>query len=251
MRGWLLLLVGCGRIAFDEAAVKVCEAPVGHDEDGDGIDDACDGCPHLPDAAQIDRDGDGVDDLCDPQPAIATERITYFDPFVVRDPSWTLVSMSGTFDGESLVGDTRGGGNLVLHRVRSSDSATYVIGGTFGDGTTLRRQLLVGSRDSAGTTDYYCELEGVPPDGKLGATYTFDGVNHTVAARADGPYPGNGDFLLAFEDRYPAVACTTTWPVVDPQIEATLPAGLVSDQITISLQELVISFHYFLEIDTM
>lgn len=39
--------------------------PVGHDEDGDGTDDACDTCPTLPDPGQDDADGDGLGDACE------------------------------------------------------------------------------------------------------------------------------------------------------------------------------------------
>jgi hypothetical protein len=58
---WRFMLVtaaGCGRLAFDAPAsapdavaadARVCVTPVGHDEDLDGVDDACDVCPHLVD----------------------------------------------------------------------------------------------------------------------------------------------------------------------------------------------------------
>src|SRR5438552_14556742 len=36
----------------------------GHDEDDDGIGDACDDCPSVADATQDDSDGDGVGDAC-------------------------------------------------------------------------------------------------------------------------------------------------------------------------------------------
>jgi hypothetical protein len=50
------MLVAGGRcVAFDtpvdasvDAFVRVCDLPIGHDEDGDGDDDACEGCPQLP-----------------------------------------------------------------------------------------------------------------------------------------------------------------------------------------------------------
>ena len=66
-----LLAMSCGRIDFDvlhdrsddrsydDAALCVA---VGHDEDGDGVDDACDVCPHLSDASQPDGDSDRVGD---------------------------------------------------------------------------------------------------------------------------------------------------------------------------------------------
>jgi hypothetical protein len=71
IRGWSLVLASCGRIGFDPSdgvVTPVCMVPVGHDEDHDGIDDACDVCPHVADGPQLDRDGDRVGDACDPDP---------------------------------------------------------------------------------------------------------------------------------------------------------------------------------------
>jgi len=42
--------------------------PSTEDTDGDGIPDAQDNCPAIPNPAQTDTDGDGIGDLCDPCP---------------------------------------------------------------------------------------------------------------------------------------------------------------------------------------
>ena len=55
--------------------------PVGHDEDGDGFDDACDNCPEAANPDQSDCDHDGVGDVCDPDPALAGDRRTRFISF--------------------------------------------------------------------------------------------------------------------------------------------------------------------------
>lgn len=79
----LLLLVGCDKLfdldhisaghvpgdggmdAGDAAgADAIACTPVGHDEDNDTIDDACDACPTIP-SAMLDTDGDGLFNACD------------------------------------------------------------------------------------------------------------------------------------------------------------------------------------------
>jgi hypothetical protein len=73
-------------------AVSV-DAPLGHDEDGDGIADTGDVCPNVYDPAQTDTDGDGVGDICDPHPHENTDRIVYFEPFANID-RWTTVGVN-------------------------------------------------------------------------------------------------------------------------------------------------------------
>src|SRR5262245_19575410 len=84
----------------------VCVGGPQHDEDGDGVIDSCDVCPHIADPGQADADGDRVGDACDPEPAIPRQQIAVFDPFTSIDPAWT--NSGGTIAGDQLVLDARG-----------------------------------------------------------------------------------------------------------------------------------------------
>lgn len=77
--------------------------PVGHDEDGDGTDDACDACPQR-DEAQADEDSDGVGNLCDPNPSEKGDRLVRFFSFGTpdRDLAWSRDS-EWTFNGDDLL----------------------------------------------------------------------------------------------------------------------------------------------------
>ncbi len=51
------------------------------DHDGDARGDACDKCPHLASATDPDGDGDGVGDDCDPRPMTGGDSIALFEGF--------------------------------------------------------------------------------------------------------------------------------------------------------------------------
>jgi hypothetical protein len=54
--------VGYGECAIEQYAVY---ARLDNDADGDGIPDASDNCPAVPNPTQLDTDGDGLGDACD------------------------------------------------------------------------------------------------------------------------------------------------------------------------------------------
>jgi hypothetical protein len=76
----LACLLGCGRLDFGEVRADGAVAPdvpVGHDEDGDGIGDAVDPCPHVA-GSKADTDSDGVGDACDPHPTTPGDQLVVF-----------------------------------------------------------------------------------------------------------------------------------------------------------------------------
>ncbi len=82
-------LAGCQLVfpleAPDSEVVPFCAEAIGHDEDLDNIDDACDLCP-TEDVAQVDADQDGIGDACDPAPMASCEQRVLFEGFAAKPP---------------------------------------------------------------------------------------------------------------------------------------------------------------------
>jgi hypothetical protein len=79
----------------------------GHDEDGDGIPDSADNCPHLANADQKDTDGDRVGDVCDPEPTTPRQSIILFSPMTGPDPSYTATGWTFGTDSWHLDPNTK------------------------------------------------------------------------------------------------------------------------------------------------
>ncbi|MEW5849905.1 MAG: thrombospondin type 3 repeat-containing protein [Myxococcota bacterium] len=81
-----------------------------HDEDADGVGDACDNCPvdANPDQANVndggEAAGDGIGDACDPWPFSGGDSIAFFDPFEGGSllGGWASVGGSWSVSGDSL-----------------------------------------------------------------------------------------------------------------------------------------------------
>jgi hypothetical protein len=143
----LCVLACCGRINFDGSGVLApCVAPVGHDEDGDGRDDACDNCPQLANADQNDRDGDGVGDACDREPDLARQSLAWFDPFVDLRPEWQVYSGLWTVDNDAYVSASMGFPNVIALPWPAQGEEVIVIGDV--------TQVLAGARQVSTQLDY-------------------------------------------------------------------------------------------------
>jgi hypothetical protein len=217
----LISLAGCGRIGF-EVTSQPSDAPAdvlsGHDEDGDGVPDSIDVCPHVADS-QSDGDGDEVGDACDPNVVAGGDRIALFatmrvgdQPLLVfADPmaTWTQGDDALRLDGD-LAGDFYAGASLPMNAgtVRVELGVDIITIGSAG----TQHQFAITT--STLVPNYFGELN--ESSGLPGGAYIteFDGAvynNRVVQAIAGGIHPGA--IRLSLDQR---VATSTmfeaTWP---------------------------------------
>jgi len=254
---WFPLLVawgtatGCGRLAFDSHSPftsdgATSEIPAGHDEDGDGVADGSDGCPHIADSTQPDRDGDEVDDACDPNPDTPGDAIITFEPFTAMSGPFNVAGATPTFDGESMHVDARMAAFTATLTVTPTHDVLQ-IGGSVGQANPSGlRQITVEARGPQGR--YYCELV----DGavvRLSLTYTLDEVSFPAVASApvQGPV-ANGAFVLQMATAPPAADCAARWGGTDYTAGGSVPGGITPTSIALTTQYLELTIDYFIEI---
>lgn len=173
----LACVIGCGRLDFaDVSDVDGSVLPLGHDEDGDGIDDALDNCPHMP-GSTADGDMDGVGDICDPHPTTPGDHIGLFS--TLEPGTYPFDDTSGFMsepDGLRYVGSTS------VFLTRSIGSARIEMGfdilGLIGSG---QHQVAIGVQ--RGVDPYYFAELNDNTGGTVHqvAIFSYDGTNGYVS----------------------------------------------------------------------
>lgn len=233
-----LASISCGRLGFDPAEQStdsgfVCAVPANHDEDTDGVDDACDNCPHVANDGQ-NSDNDGVGDACDPSPTTA-EDIAYFDPFTAMRPEWSFVG-SVSWDGERVVISSPT--LSVLEMPWTHTREQYSVGGRVLTGQQHPRQITL-AMDASQQGSYYCELYDTqtPMDAfQVAATATPDGVMYNVldVETVIGTLDKHTFAIDLWRDE-PSFACTIPWDG-SHELRGAIPTEVAATQVEVVFQ---------------
>jgi hypothetical protein len=237
-------LAGVDGAGTGDGTQAICLMPTQHDEDGDGLDDACDPCPHLP-AGQADVDMDGVGDDCDPSTTIQ-HRIELFDPFTGPRVEW-IDAGTMMFANDQLIMDVTGGSvTHDLDCVLARDTLIYGVH-TFAEGP-LNHQIVLGVEASDGI--YYCEFW----EGSSNAIFSFTyGVNGTgtfpaIDWQSVTPNFANQSFVMTLRHTPTTMTCESTWPGTSPKTGA-IPGGVgTAERVFIGTSRLEVKVDYLLQI---
>ena len=194
---WILALVlissGCDR-AFGLHRGDTADAPEpdvaldakGHDDDGDGFDDAIDPCP-ADHGDTADADGDGVGNLCDPS-STPRDHAILFDTFAAPAAAWVSDSGTWRFGGDAIATDSVGISALIHQDVTPIDHATLEV--TFDGTVTVNSYVGPHLRFESGE-DISCLLN--IGNGNFPSIHVFYGS----AFESSIAYPGTGPVHLS------------------------------------------------------
>ncbi len=256
----IVCTLGCGRVAFDAVSdgsassdgMMPCATGSGHDEDGDQIDDACDGCPHIADSDQGNEDGDGVGDVCDPSSSTA-EQIAFFDPFIGKRSEWVVQgTVAPTYDGERLIVPASGLTYLYVPWTPGAD--IYILGGRLGTALpTGQRQVALDLRAMSQNQYYYCELfnAGGPGDFDVSLSSTINGSDYLSHDKTmvTGPL-GDQPIALTMVRSPPSVSCTLPWRGTTHMVSGNYPPAIGAERFGLLMQGVPAEIEYVVVIQT-
>jgi hypothetical protein len=243
---WLLLLVGCGRVGFD-VDHPTCAA--GHDEDGDGIPDACDVCPHIADPDQTDSDGDGVGDACDPEPDNPRQHIVVFDPFTSLDPAWHP-NGSTTLLGDSIRLDGMPEYREISRDLDDGIDLFQYGGHLLSRDATGQSHMSIGRGVDGSDNQLYCELYQDPDQVIFEYSQTIDdgsSYQHGLPSVGSGSWIGAGTVSLSMSAT--AITCNADWRGMGRTSSGARP-GLAVQNINLAAFNVDVEFDYFIQIRT-
>jgi hypothetical protein len=146
---------GCGRIGFDTAMDSV---DGGHDEDGDGVADVLDDCPHIANRDQANSDTDLVGDACDSEPTIGRQRLLVFEPCVALSSDWLpqkLAEPISNISDDCVFGTAA---TFLARNVNYADADITVIGKIVSVSGSDRHQFVIATDFSDGTRHWLNEI---------------------------------------------------------------------------------------------
>ena len=244
LRACLVMLAACGRVNFDLA--DPCPVQV-HDEDGDGVDDTCDVCPHVGDN-QRDTDGDGVGDACDPTPQ-PTEQLVFFDPFTAERSEWMFVGPYW-FANDVLHVPGASGVTVQQRLVAPPGHDLYELAGEVGTAGVLDRQLAIELVGNVVTENLYCEIYEASDRTYASITY-YDGTFHPRGSQTLQSPLSNGTARMRFRVTPSLATCDVEWAGQAAQIVGDVPPGFVTTLAFIQQRRLDFDLRWFAQIRTL
>jgi hypothetical protein len=262
-----LVAAGCGRFRFDDRS-DGGDGPRGdtsstldafaclaggsqHDEDGDGIRDACDVCPHIADPAQADSDGDRVGDACDPEPMNPRQSIVFFDGFEGTTVGGAWTNLSGAVQSDQLVLDARGAQAKEIYRPVTVVDEQFIIGAVTGAGDPTGAHISLVTAPS-GPSGFYCEVfdDGAQTSTQLTWTYNGSTYNHAGTATWVGDRVANGAGTFEFHVTPTTVFCISTWNGNVDGGNGARPSGISPDDFHIYSENLLTKVDWVIDIRT-